>query len=391
MSYASAYTIQELGLYLIAIKELEENAGLVRALEYLPDDKIILDRKASQLGLTRPELAVLLAYTKIYIKKEILNSDIPSDPYFKKILESSFAEPLQKAYQKAIVSHRLRREIIATELSNDIVNDMGVTFIFRMQTETDATIPEIIKAFTVVAKVFEYHKLKHLIDSVGYKISLNVQYEILEHLKHHISICTRWFLRENRMRKGIVATIKHFYEPVKSLFDVIPKFMVGATKSYLDTLTTQFAEAGLPEHYVQRIAGSRAMYNALNIIEVSSKYKFDLVKTTELYLSVGAFFNLVWFRDQLVLNTLEGFWNTLARVNLRDKLDTLQKTLTIIILSSYKAETQIEQMISLWADKNNRIIQRWKSLQEKLHESSNLDFNIYFVALNELMSLLPVV
>src|SRR5579872_1622368 len=163
MSFTSMHVAHYTGLYQSYIKELETSVHLDRAVEFLPDEKKLLERHANGKGLTRPEIAVLLAYTKIHIKNELVKSDVPDDPYFIIALESAFPSLLTHSYVNSMEEHRLRREIIATQLSNQVVNSVGITFIYRLQTETGATVPEIVRAYTVAANAYESEKLQQLI------------------------------------------------------------------------------------------------------------------------------------------------------------------------------------------------------------------------------------
>jgi len=391
LSYAYATVVQNFSLYHDLIKEYEHSKLLDRTLEFLPDDKKLIERKASAVGLTRPEIAVLLGYAKINIKHEILNSDLPEDPYYNQLFITAFPETIQKKFSNQITEHPLRREIIATELSNRVVNDMGVFYISRLQTETGATVAEIIRAYSVTVHIFEIQHLQNLIDSLGFKLSLDVQYEMLKYLKHLINISSRWFLRGKRLQVSVADNISHFSKHITPLLDIIPNLMGGNTKAYLDSLAQQFVELGLSFQIAQRIAGSRAMYNALTITEVVSQYHTDLLQTAAIYFAVGEQFNLIWFRDQLNVIHSEGYWSSLARITLRDQLDTLQKALTVAIIKSDIKENDTKLLIAQWISENSRLYDRWKSLQDKINESTNIDFSMFFVALVELTNLLLTV
>src|SRR5205085_2512104 len=129
-------------------------------LEFLPDEKELQRRKTEGKGITRPELAILLAYEKMVVKQEILDSDIPDNNYFKEWVYPSFPESLCKKYARKIAQHPLRREIIATQISNNLVNNMGATFIFRLQEETGSTVAEIVRAYMLSAEVFRLEEVR---------------------------------------------------------------------------------------------------------------------------------------------------------------------------------------------------------------------------------------
>jgi glutamate dehydrogenase len=388
LSYAATYVLDNFNLYVDLIKDYEEKNILDRRLECIPDDKKLIDRKMSRIGLTRPELAVLLAYTKIYLKNELLKSDLLDEPYYADYLVRVVSEMHSEKYAKAMLDHVLRRELLATHISSRTVNDMGIFFISRLQVETGASIPDIVKAYTIVAHIFETRNLIKLIDSVGYKMPLQVQYEMFKHLKHLVTISTRWFLLANRIQKPIHEIVEHFSKNINTILDLIPDLMGGITKSYLDKLADQFVQAGLAPQSARRIAGSRAMYNALNIIEITSSEQTAIRLTAELYFAVGERFNLIWFRDQLNVLGIEGYWSSLSRITLRNQLDTLQKLLTTLIINKRRNHTDAHALITEWTHHHAHLLERWEHLQTLLKSQDTVEFSMFFVALVELTNLL---
>ena len=374
------------GLYQDYIKDLEITAGLDRAVEFLPDDKIILERKAAGQGLTRPEMAVLLAYTKIHIKNEILKSDLPEDPYFSNIVETAFPAMLDRLYGKKMQDHRLRREIIATQLSNRIVNEMGITFVYRLHQETGVSVANIIRAHAISSCIFASKESEKLIESLNFKVPFSLQYDLLHHIRHLLNLSTRWFLYRPSYNKNIAGTIDHFAVRVKKIGKIVPDLMVGQTKTYLLSLTEQFISSGISEEIACYMATYRALYTTLNIIEISTKYNFDLVNTAHVYFDVGQVFNLVWFRDQIANDSHEGHWNSLARVTLRDELDILQKQITIMMMHDNKKEKNTDKLIQQWVAKHQAIITRWDEVLQLLHRSTTIDYTMFFIVLRELSS-----
>ncbi|HAT7073213.1 TPA: NAD-glutamate dehydrogenase [Legionella pneumophila] len=390
LSISAAHSSHYSGLYQDYMKELEKWVNLDRSVEFLPDDKKLLERKTTGAGLTRPELAVLMAHTKIHIANELLKSHLPDDSYFTTFLETGFPISLRKPYAKALPKHPLSREIIATQLSNKLVNNMGITFMYRMLMETGMSIADIACAYTISACIFQTDVLQNLIDSFQDKISLSTQYELLHHIRQLLNLATRWFLHNNRLAGGIEKNIKNYGTSVKKLEQLIPKLMGGVTKEYLEKLISQFVSIGIEKDMAQKIAITRALYTSLNIIEVATQNKFDLSLTAETYFKVGSQFNLVWFRDQIANDSREGHWNTMARLSLRDELDNLQRRLTIAILTTNNKERTAEKLINYWLEQNHPIQKRWEKLLEMLLGSENIDYTIFFIALRELSSLIQV-
>jgi glutamate dehydrogenase len=377
-------------LYQAYIKQLEALCNLDRVVEFLPDDKKLLERNASGLGLARPELAIIMAYTKIYITNELLKSDLPDDPYFITVLETGFPSLLTSTYPKSMQKHRLRREIIATQLSNQIVNTVGITFMYRMQIETDQSIAEIARAYILASKAYQIENLRTLIDSLNYKVSVQTQYELLHYIRQLMNLATRWFLHNKRLEGDIAKSIAHYSQAIKKIEKLIPNLMAGVTKEYLDKIVAQFVGIGLPEATAKEIASTRATYTALNVVEVATQNKFDLERTAEVYFAVGSKFSLVWFRDHIANDSREGHWNNLARLSLRDELDSLQRKLTTAILIKDQKKLDAKELIADWVEKNSAIQHRWEQLMEMLLSSSSIDYTMFFIALGELSKLISV-
>ncbi|MCE3237538.1 MAG: NAD-glutamate dehydrogenase [Gammaproteobacteria bacterium] len=384
MSFSALSAARYIGLYQNYLKDLEAEKIIDRAVEFLPDDKTILDRKASGIGLSRPEVAVLLSYSKLHIKNEILKSNLPENPYFIRVLENAFPKTLKKYYSDFMRHHSLRREIIATQLSNQIVNEMGITFAYRAEVEMGATISDIITAHEISSRVFDAPNLKRLVDSLGTKIPVALQYELFHYVRTLLNLSTRWFTRGHYLQGDIEKTVTHFSAGVKKLAEITPKLISGITKDYLMELVKKFTDHGIPKEVANKIAVFRALYTSLNIIEISTRHKFDLIQTAKIYFDVGSAFHLVWFRDQISTDPREGHWNTLARLTLRDELDALQGMLTIAVLRSDQKIRNTNELIKKWMEKHQRALHRWDQVLQLVHGSTSIDYTIFFVALREL-------
>ena len=388
MSFSAFHAKSNIGLHQNYIKELETLGVLNRKVEFLPDDKKILERKAAGEGLTRPELAVLLAYSKIHIKHEILKSDIPEDKFLSDIVVTAFPEETRKKYDQAMQHHRLHRDIIATQLSNRMVNQMGITYAYRLQVETGSTIPEITRAYVVASSIFGSEKVQSEIEALDFKIPLTTQYDMLYSIRHLVNLSSRWFLHSNYLKQDLESLIHHFSERIKKLESLIPTLMGGRTKNYLESLVSQFTQTGLPQDLATRIATYRAIYTSLNIIDVATKNRFDLEKTANVYFAAGERINLLWFRDQIANDSREGHWNTLARLTLRDELDISQRALTVAIMSEHPKEQDTAALIQLWTEKNKRALDRWDRLLSMMHSSTDVDYTMFFIAVRELLGLI---
>lgn len=388
MSFSSYHTAVYADLYQAHIKKLEAKAGLMRHVEHLPDDKKITERKSKGIGLTRPELAVLLAYTKICVKNEIVKSELFKDGYLAQYVASAFPAAIHQQFSLDLQKHDLNKEIFATQMSNLMLNTMGITFAFRLQDETGASIANVTRAFAIAHHIFDSKEMFAQVEKLDYKVPVKAQYELLHLERQLINMATRWFLRNARLNDKTEIIINHYHRNIKSLEEIIPKLIVGETKKNQLKLMKEFESLGMPTNVIKRFATSRVMYAALNIIEVATSHSFDLEKTAEVYFSCGSVFHLFWFRDYLAKDTREGLWNSLARLTLRDELDNIQRRLTIQIMQSQPVVANTQECILNWVKSHRMLFTRWEEVFSQMQSSQQYDFMMFFIAFKELNNLL---
>jgi glutamate dehydrogenase len=384
MSYSAAHAFDYIDLYRDHIKQLEEVANLDRSLEGLPSDIELNNRKSMSHGLTKPELAILLAYTKIYVKSEILKSTLPDQFFFHSYLYKAFPSTLIKHCMEEINNHPLKREVIATQISNNILNKMGITFPFRLQKETGASISDVAIANMLSEVVFKADELHDFIHSLDNSIPVDLQYELLHLVRMLLNMSTRWFIRNSRINNDLSTIAEYYSHSIDKLCGIIPNLILGTTKEYITKVTNSFINAGLPTDKAERIAISRVMYTALNIAEVASIHDFDIVKTAKLYFHVGGAFNLVWFRDLIASDNRPGKLSNAARLSLRDDLDQLQRRMTIVIMQSDVKEDDVVKLTDNWIRDNNNIYHRWMDIVKNCEESQEDDYAVFFISLREL-------
>ena len=388
LSFSAHAAKKNIGVHIDYIKRLESQGLLNRKVEFLPSDKELAERMANGQGLTRPELAILLAYTKIYVKKEILKSDLPDNDYINQIVVTAFPDSIRQTWISRMHNHRLKKDIIATQLGNKVVNHMGFVFIYRMQIETGATVDEIIRAYIIASESFETEELQQITDSLESKISMREQFEILGNIRKLINLSTRWFLHENYHTKNLQSTIEHFRKNIRKIQQLIPELLSGITQKYMNSLSDQFKNANIFKENTQRIVTVRAIYTSLNIIEVAHDNNFDLERTARVYFAGGERMHLVWFRDEISNDSREDYWHALTRLTIRDKLDTLQRALTVAILRVDVGESDAELLIQKWISKNAKIVSRWDELLAKIHTSQAIEYTMFFIVIHELLALI---
>src|SRR5262249_2578601 len=226
------------------LRKLERSGQLKRRLEFLPDDKILAERRQTGLGLTGPEFATLLAYTKLTLEEEIRGSALPDDPDLASRLVDYFPTPLRERFRDYMDRHPLRREIIATSVVNSMVNDSGTTFAFRMGEETGASASDIARAYLVAREVFHMPLFWQSVDDLDYQIDPATQISMRLEARKLTERGARWLLHNRRMPFDIRDTLDFFAEGATRLAEHLPKLLVGLDLEGFEERQDRFTKQG---------------------------------------------------------------------------------------------------------------------------------------------------
>ncbi len=314
------------------IRVLESEARLDRRLEGLPDDEELAERAREERGLTRPELAVLLAYSKVFLYSALLESDVPEDPYLSSELERYFPPPLPERFGDAMHRHRLRREIVATQVTNNVLHGGGTTFAFRMHEETGAPGSAIVRAYAVAREVYDMRGQWRAIEALDNEVSAAVQTGLLLDGRRLVERGTRWLLRNQGGRIDIASAVARFRPGAEVLYEAIPKLLDPSEVEPLALRVDELRSAGVPEDLAARVAGMSTMYAVFDVVEVAEESALDVLAVAAVHLRLGAQLHLHWLRDRVVSLSREDRWKAMARAALRDDLYAAHRGLTAEVL-----------------------------------------------------------
>lgn len=389
ISIATVKSADNIELHSRYIRELEQSGKLVRAAEFLPDEKTLIERKLAGIGLTPPEIATLLAYSKIIAKEQILNSDVPEDHYLASTLENAFPEPLREKFRSQMQRHSLRREIIATQLCNAMFNEMGFSFIYRLNDETGAPVSAIVRAYTVARTIFNLNTHWRNLEALDNKVPATEQMMMMLQLMRFIRRSTRWILRNHRMDLNIVETTAQYTSAVQELKLCLPAILAQEDRLLFNEELEKYSAIGASRALAQELASIRPLYSALDIIEAANDLKLPIEKVAQTYFAIGELLDISWIRIQILNHVPENHWEALSREALRDDLDWQQRRLTIAILRHEEMGTleDIAKLIDIWVDKYQLLIDRWRHLLADLRASASLNITMFFAAIRELLDL----
>ena len=385
ISIAEADARSQLEAYQRLIVALEREGLLDRELEALPGEESLAERKAAGLGLTRPEIAVLLAYAKMALYPEILASDLPDEPYLASVLERYFPAPLRQRFPQELLDHRLRREIIATIATNSMVNRAGITFALRMHELTGRDVPAIARAYLVARDVFEVRALWDEIDRSENRAARVVQIELISETQRLVERATRWFLWRSRRPLDIAAVVKQFGPAVQRFSQHLDGFIVGVARQEMLDSIEAWTQQGVPQELAVKSARLRSLFHVLDISEICMQTGLDLGAVGTVFRDLGEQLKIDWLRDQIERLPLQGNWQERAHIDAGDELAALHSELTLLVL---KAATETgEGLVDCRSGPFRDALKRYHHLISEIGNAEQHDLAMVTVALAELRAL----
>jgi glutamate dehydrogenase len=387
ISVARVQAGERLDVHARLIRRLEQVAGLDRALEFLPSDDELSERKAAHRGLVSPELAILMAYTKIYLYGRLLDSDLPDDEDLAGDLKSYFAPPLPDRYGDRMPAHRLRREIIATVVANQLVDRTGVTFAFRLGEETEAPPPALARGYAAAREVFELRRFWRAVEELDNDVDAAVQIEMLIEGRRLLERATRSLVGSGGRRIAIAETARRFEPAARLLSESLPGVLDEDDHGAYDATVTRLLDAGVPTELAARVAGMPWLPLALDIAAVADATGRDLRLVMETHFGLSSRLGLGWLRDRVTELPRGNRWQALTRSALRDDLLRVQRELTAQVLESAGEDAACQQAIDAWWERNREAVERSMATLADVRASGTYDATTLPVALRELEGL----
>ncbi|MFP5338584.1 MAG: NAD-glutamate dehydrogenase domain-containing protein, partial [Gammaproteobacteria bacterium] len=387
LSQAQHRSRERAGEYVRLISALETTGQLDRSLEFLPSDDALAERANLGKGLTRPELSVLISYSKIELKKALLDSRVPDDDYLAREMDSAFPQQLAERFRAAMLQHRLKREIVATQIANDLVNNMGITFVQRLNEATGMSAANVAGAYVIVRDIFHLPHWFRQIEALDYKVPADLQLKLMDELMRLGRRATRWFLRNRRSELDAARDVAHFGPRVAALGLKLDELLQGSTRDHWQERYRRYTEAGVPELLARMVAGTSHLYTLLPILEAADETGQVPAQVAAAYFAVGGALELPWYLHQLTNMPVANNWQALAREGFRDDLDSQQRSITVSVLQMDNGPEPISERVDAWLAQRPVQLERWRSMLAELRVASGNDYAIYAVASRELQGL----
>ncbi|MEV7728336.1 NAD-glutamate dehydrogenase [Streptomyces sp. NPDC087917] len=366
-----------------------ERAGLLnRELEFLPTDRQIRELLGSGKGLTQPELAVLFAYTKITVADELIATELPDDPYLRRLLLAYFPGALRGTFPEQIDAHALRREIITTLLVNDTVNTGGSTFLHRLREETGASTEEIVRAQLSAREIFGMAEVWDAVEALDNKVAADVQTRVRLHSRRLVERGTRWLLNNRPQPLQITETIELFTARVEQVWSELPKLVRGADLEWYRSIMDELTGEGVPEELAAKVAGFSSAFPTLDIVAIADRTGLDPLAVAEVYYDLADRLEITQLMDRIIELPRSDRWQSMARASIREDLFAAHAALTSDVLSVGNGTSTPEERFKAWEDKNAAIIGRARSTLDEIRGSDDFDLANLSVAMRTMRSLL---
>ncbi len=328
ISLAERRGLEDLGFEQRLMQTLETAGELDRALEFLPDDMEIAERRRRSQALTRPELSVLLAYAKLSLNHELVQSSVPDDPYLGRELDRYFPKAIADQFPDALAQHRLRREIIATQLANSMVNRGGPSLLVRIGDQTGAPPARIAAAFAAVRDSYGMTALNSAIDALDNKISGKLQLELYQAVEDLLLDRLVWFLRNVDLAQGLAAIVAHYREGIAAVEAALDTALPEAAVDARQGREADLRKQGVPHELARRLATLPALLAAPDIVMVAERTGQDIAEVAAIYFAAAAFFRLDHIARAARGIVISDYFDRLALDRALDSIGDAERRLT---------------------------------------------------------------
>ncbi|MET9954948.1 NAD-glutamate dehydrogenase [Streptomyces sp. NPDC006339] len=370
------------------MRRLGRDGALDRSLEFLPNDRQIRELLNAGKGLTQPELAVLLAYTKITVADELIGTELPDDPYLRGLLHAYFPTLLRERFPEAVDHHPLRREIITTVLVNDTVNTGGSTFLHRLREESGASIEEIVRAQTAARVIFRLSEVWDAVEALDNKVPAEFQTRMRLHSRRLVERGTRWLLNNRPQPLQIGETIDFFAERVEQVWEKLPQLLRGADLEWYESIFEELTAVGVPEELALRVAGFSSAFPTLDIVAIADRVGKDPLAVAEVYYDLADRLRITDLMDRIIELPRADRWQSMARASIREDLFAAHAALTADVLAVGNGGSTPEERFKAWEEKNAAILGRARTTLEEIQGSDAFDLANLSVAMRTMRTLL---
>jgi glutamate dehydrogenase len=369
------------------IRALERQGELNRAVEFLPDDETIAERRQKNIGFTRPELAVLLAYAKMSLYDALLPSNVPDDPFLVHDIGLYFPSALRARFAKAIARHPLRREISATYLTNSLVNRVGASFVNEIGDKTGHDAPTVARAYLMARQSFHVRRLWAQIEALDNKVAAKVQVEMNLEIIRLIRRATRWMLQGGYGDRDMAKVIGAFQPGIERITAALGRLMPDDLAQVVHDKAQHFEAAQVPAALARAVAALGLAGCFPDIVRIAQATRRKPEDVARIYFALGTQVGFNWLHDAAEGLVVESEWQKLALGAVVDDLYSQQSNLTAEVLSSINGAKPDAAAVGRWMSAQDSRAHRIEELLNEFRHAGGADLAMLTVAARELRAL----
>ncbi|MES2984250.1 MAG: NAD-glutamate dehydrogenase [Pseudomonadota bacterium] len=364
--------------------QLESEHFLNRAVEALPDSKQLAELRSTHQGLTRPEIAVLLAYAKMSFFRDLAVAPVLDAPYFEADLLKYFPKAMQKDYAGEIKSHRLRREIVATMITNSIVNRTGFSMASSLMRATGLPASDIAQAYVATRDAFGLRSLWKAIESLDGKVAAAVQSRLFAEVNQFIEHSCRWFLQHVPQPMKLAEVIERYSPALREIERHATTMMSDAVRSSFEQTIARLTAESVPAELAHRLAILEIMSSACDIADAARTAKLPVAAVGATYFELGAELKLGWLRLAAQNLAAENYWQQLAVKSLLVEFYQAQRRLTLSVLAQHGKKAA---PATAWHTAHVETIARYQHFITELRSQPSFDYPMLIVALRQVQAI----
>ena len=364
--------------------QLESEKFLHRGVESLPDSKQLAELRSTKQGLTRPEISVLLAYAKMAFFKELVSSPLLDAPYFEGDLLRYFPKAMQVDYKKEIKGHRLRREIVATMITNSIVNRTGFSMAHSLMRATGLAAADVAQAYVATRDSFALRPLWKEIEALETIVTAQVQSQLFVAVNQFIEHSCRWYLQHVAQPMAMDDVMARYAPSIDMMQKHANDIMSDSARKSFEATIERLTGQSVPKELAERMAMLEIMTAANDIIDVSRESKLPVSQVGKVYFELGAVLKLGWLRTSAQDLTAENYWQQLAVKSLAVEFYQAQRRLTMAVIGQFGKQKDASQA---WADSHQGVLSRYETFIADLRAQPTLDYPMLIVALRQVQAI----
>lgn len=368
------------------IRQLEADGRLNRELEALPTDRQIDERMAGGEGLTRPEAAVLLAHGKLAGYEALIESSLPEDPDLQNTLDGYFPTQLRQGFAAHLPSHRLRREIIATQVCNELFNRLGASVLFRLHEQSGCSADAVAKAYFISRRVFDLDRLWAAIDALNHRVAGHDQISLQQDVLAVTEAAMLWLVRHFNGDQTIAEAGQRLQQPMVTLDQSLDRLLPEEDRAFLEARIRQHTEQGVPEDLARRIVRLEPLSSVMDITLMAENTRAPMAMVAEVYFRLAAALDLRWLGRTIAELPGDDPWQERFRSGLKDQLSGARRLLATALLQN-SGDSEAAVLLGRWREQQSDRLLRFQQTMQDLRATGTAGAAMLSVTLQDLQDL----